>query len=409
MVKLATKKKPSPKVKSAPKASAKKAPAKKATAKKASAKNATPIVELTSGVIVQFRGYSPETPKDEQIFKTGEKLRVVAVDDGETDDKGNPGPRLITVIDPKDLDKYEADNDDETVRGGQVFETEIKVTKQPKALAKPAPTPIKVISIGEMSKLMKLKDGERATDVAVRLLDDAKKNYFYAGGVIARIFNENLDAPKGTTWFTDREAWEAYCEDNFDYKPARVRALMDVYVQFTALPDAKERIDRLPEIGWSKAAEISRYITADNADELLDLAEEKNIHVLKETLKEKYVDEDGNTPQGRGTRNATKINKTTFSFVYFEDKAASIDYILEASMKMFGVETREEALDQVLNDWATEHLDSGKLKKAHEAGDKVRSSLKKRGIAIPGADAETSDKATKAPAKKAGSKKTVKA
>lgn len=362
-------KKPAPKgaskssTKPAPKAGGKSASAKKANEKKGGS-------ELEIGDVVTFVDYSTETPKDEQTFEPGADVLIV------NKEKRSDGT-VYTIISPADKDKYDEDAD--SVDGMEAVASELK-KKKAGAVAKvkePA-QPQKVVAYGDLAKILK---GGEAKEVAKKLVEDAKKNFFYFGGILAKIYNENMYAPKGVTWIEreHKDAWEEFCKDNYGMGAAQVRAYIDTYQTVSGLNiDAK----KVGEIGWSKMAEVSRYITADNADELIEKAEELPITELKATLKTEFVDAEGRTPSGRQTR-TSKMTKKTFGFQLFEDDAAGVEFILGAAQKQLGLDDPNKTFEHIINEWATDHLDESKVSKAASAVKKVQKEAKAKGVELP--------------------------
>ncbi len=350
-----------------------KAPAKKVKAAKA------PKFKYAIGAVVAFVGYGEGVAKEDRVFNAGERL-VVKEQSFDDESKTN----VYGVV--READSAAFDKDSESVEGGEV--TEAEIGKAPKVKEAPAPVVIEVREVGDLKKLIKKGD---ILETAKATFEDAKKQFFYFGGLLAKIYHENLYSPKDLNWQGSKEgrdAWEHFVENNFGLKGAVARGYIDIYMSISALP--KFDLNRLGAIGWSKAAEISKYITEENADELLELAEDKPITELKEELKTNYVDADGKTPSGRTTRSSgDKIKMTDFNFRLFEDQATSVSFIMEEAKKKFGHENMAETFEAIVTEWASDHLDASKVKKASSAKNAVQKDLKKRGIALPSKKKET--------------------
>lgn len=354
-----------------------KAAAKPVAAKVAVKKSPAVKTKFEAGQDVLFAGYGSDVPKKEQIFKTGQRLHLLDV---EVQD----GTALYHAVAVADLEAYKEDAD--SVNTSQVIESEI--TKAPKEAKTAVAETVVVKHVGQLKSLLKKGD---VLETAINVFEDAKKQFFFFGGLLATIYYENKYAPDGTPWVGSkegREAWELFTEANFGIKGAVARGYIDIYMSISAIPDID--VKRVAEIGWSKAAEISKYITEENFDEIFSLAEDKPITELRETLRTTYVDEDGKTPSGRTTRaSSDKMRMTDFSFKLFEDQAASATYILEQAQRKFGHESLSETFEAILTEWAADHLEPKDVKKAESSKTKVQKDAKKRGVAIPGKKKET--------------------
>lgn len=349
-----------------------------AKAAKASPKKAAAVkLKFEAGQDVMFAGYGADVPKNEQIFKTGQRLHIL---DTEVQD----GTALYHCVAVADLEAYNENAD--SVNTSQLIESEI--TKAAKAAKAEAAEVVVVKQVGQLKSLLKKGD---VLETARSVFEDAKKQFFFFGGLLATIYYENKYAPEGTPWVGSkegREAWELFTEANFGIKGAVARGYIDIYMSISAIPDID--VKRVAEIGWSKAAEISKYITQENFDEIFSLAEDKPITELRDTLRTTYVDEDGKTPSGRTTRaSSDKMRMTDFAFKLYEDQAASATYILEQAQKKFGHENLSETFEAILTEWAADHLDHKEVKKAENSKVKVQKDAKKKGVTIPGKKKET--------------------
>lgn len=380
---MVTLKKPQPKVSSgnntkpAPKGAGK--PAAKAAAPKAPKKGG---VEYALNEIVTFKDYAEEIADDERVFEPGADVMIKGIEDRD-------GQKIYVLIAPEDSEAYDTDPD--SINGMEASASEIKKKKKAGAVAKvkEAPKPEEVNLIGELAKMVK-KAGDDQIGLARTIFEEAKQKFFYFGGIMANIYNQNLHAPDGITWIAGtkeaREAWETFCEDNFGLKSAQVRAYIDIYQTLSKLPNID--LKKIGEIGWSKMAEVSRYITSENAEELIEKAEALPITELKSTLKTEYVDADGKTPSGRTTRGAGKMSRVTFSFQLFEDQAATVKFIFEQAGKMLGLQTDAEVFEHIVNEWGADKLDPAKMKKAAAAGAAVAKTAAKAGVVKPTAKAK---------------------
>lgn len=376
------KSKPAPKVsgskssKPAPKAGGK--PAKAAAAPKSAKKAKGSKAEYELNEIVTFLDYSEEIDDEDKHIEPGADAMIKGIEERD-------GQQVFVLVAAEDGEAY--DEDPDSVDGIEAIGSEIKKKKAGAvAKVKEAPKPEEVTLLGELSKLVK-KAGDDQVGLAKTIYEDAKKQFFLFGGVMANIYNKNLHAPDGVTWIAGtkeaREAWEEFCLENFGMKPAQVRAYMDIYQTLSKIPGVD--LKQIGQIGYSKMAEVARYITNDNAAELIEQAESMPITELKSTLKTEYVDAEGKTPSGRTARGVGKMTKKTFSFSLFEDQAATVQYVLETAGKQLGLGTDAEVFEHIINEWASDNLDPAKMQKAKAAGTKVAKEATKAGKVKPSA------------------------
>lgn len=322
---------------------------KAAKAKPEKAKTEKAKIEI--GQILEFTGYVTE--QDDPMFEAGDKVKVVDIE------KDENGTTLYSCIKADDAEAY--DEDPDSVEGDQLVAKELKAGKS-KAVAKAAPEPVKVVNVGDMSKILKKGD---YIEVAHSLIDNINQNFFYLGGVLAHIFFENV-------FKETHEDWDAFCQENFGFKGRKGRYWIDIYLTYSQLPGFD--VKQLPDIGWSKAAELARYITEENQDELVELAKESNITDLKATLKTDYTSE-GVTSSGRqASRSSGKVKRVTYSFKLFEDQAEGVNLVLDEARKVLGIDDLNQVFEQIVMGWASENLSEAKAKKAQKLSAKAAKS-----------------------------------
>lgn len=302
------------------------------------------------GTIVQFVGY--EDARTDGIFEKGQQIFIV---DSEIETDGTV---LFSCIANDDLQEY--NEDAESVAGEQLVAEEFTTVKKTKAAKKSTAVvkavlpPAKVVNIGDLAKMLK-----KATPMALahKLVETINESYFYLGGVLAHM---ELDG----TYKEYNEDWDAFCEEEFGFKGRKGHYLKDIYKVFSQLKNFD--IKQLPGIGWAKAAELSRYITDDNQDDLMSLAQERNVVNLKATLKTDYTTE-GVTSSGRqASRDNGRAKRTTYDFKLYEDQAEGVNYVLAEASKQLGTEDMNQIFEQIVMAWGQENLAPTKVKKIEQ-------------------------------------------
>jgi len=329
-----------------------------------SEKKAKTAVIYEIGNVVKFVDYNE--PPENPLFEEGDKLVVVDLEDRD-------GTQVLTCVKESDHEAYEADPD--SVDGMEIHPTEVKPIRKGGALMK-VEEPVEVLDVGDMGKLLKSGD---TIEKAKELYEEANKNFFYFGGLLAHIFYEK----KYVKDYTGSDGWDKFCAENFGFQGRKGRYYIDIYMQFSKLP--KFDVKKLSEIGWSKSAEISRFVTEGNVEDLIEAASDKNIVDLKEHLKEEYVTEGGKTPSGRsGSRaGAAKIKRVTFTYKLYEDMAAGVTEVLAQAKKQTGLSDENALFEHIIMEWAAEKLDEDQIARVEKSKRRKQKELKRAGIKIP--------------------------
>jgi hypothetical protein len=153
-----------------------------------------------------------------------------------------------------------------------------------------------------------------------------------------------------------------YVEERLSVGYRKSMYLIDIYAKWNKYGLPSEKVQ---EIGWTKAQEIARVMNADNAEELVELAEGNTVTDLKETIKESYV------RKGEDTREVVK--RVTFKFRLVENAAVAVREYFEMAKAHLGYDKDEDVFEAIVTEWAQEHLEVSKTRKV--ASDKRRSDI----------------------------------
>lgn len=335
-----------PKAKAAePKAKAKKA---KAAAAAAVEKSTTAIEE---GTFLKFKGYRAQVDADDAVFEEGDILYVIEVEEDE--ETGT----LITAIVADDISEYE-ENGDANVKGGEVTPSEVTVLTG-NALEKARDQYTPVALIGKLADMFAANDD--AIEVAIELNQEIQETYFWLGGALARILQTGAYLKENGGDYDGEEAFNDFCQGEFGFKASKGRQLARVYQTFSTIEGFEP--SKLDAVGWSKAAIAERFVTAENVDEVLDIAETTNQRELAYTLKEKFVSENGTTASGKAASRGAQIVRKTITFRLDEDSAETVQLVLQQCMKKNGIENEALALERICVEWADAHVEGDHAKK----------------------------------------------
>jgi hypothetical protein len=372
------------KAKPAAKGKTTKATATKKKATKASEETAAPSKPaeiLEEGTFVAFTGYksAQDMPKDEIIFKEGDTLYIVEV---EEDEDGV----AYGAINAEDLATFLESGLDE-IEGGQVSPSEVRPLKGG-ALVKAEDTFMPIRQVGKMEELLAEHDGS-AVETAVALNEQIAENYFYLGGALAEVLRSGAYLKENGGDFSGDDAFHEFCQATFDFKGSKGRALARIYHTFSKIEGFEPSM--IEGIGWSKAAIAERFVTEDNLPAILETASTTTQRELALELSDKYA-KDNTTTSGRAASRGPSIVRTTLKFTLEENAAETVTLAIQHGMKQTGVQDESLMLEMICSEWAEEHLET----KSHKAA-----IAKKTKAAAAARNArESGDAPAKAPAKR---------
>jgi hypothetical protein len=352
-------------------AKAAKAPAVKAEKAKAAPK---PIKPFEAGEIVEFKGYAGDTPAD-ALFKPGDRLAVV----GQREENGQT---FIALTHEAQYFAYQSDPDN--VEGEEVTPAELKRT------GKMVEQPYHLPAVGNMGTLLTSEDGDPLA-IAQKLYSNMTESFFYLGGMFNKLFKERDEDGKRLfqhygEYEDSNTGFEAFINDNFAGAEAvggvrKIRYFMSIYENFSTLPNAAEVVKELTKVGWWKAALMAKYVTEENATELVQVAQSQNSKEFEATLKTSYVTEAGTNARGGATSRAT-IKRTVITVKLFEDQAEGVNHILAAAQKQLGMSDLNHTFEHIVTEWAADHL--GEVaEKAKGKVEAARKKLLKGGVKLP--------------------------
>lgn len=145
--------------------------------------------------------------------------------------------------------------------------------------------------------------------------------------------------------YAGNKGFDAYCENELGIKYRKAMYLIEIYTAFCQFGISGQVV---AEHGWTKCMEIARVMTEDNADELVELAAESSVTELKDAISETYA------KKGSDTRE--KVKRIGFKFRLPEESGNTIQAYLEQAGQELGVDDVSQVFEQIVTEWATEHL-----------------------------------------------------
>lgn len=341
------------------------APAAKPAPKKTASKKAEPVDAVVEGSFVTFNGYPEGTPAEDIVLVEGESYEVVEL----TNVDGVPGYALRCPN--PDFDPAQPENDDtnpaeieadvfpnevtlvtdEAEQAAEVAEVAEKPAKAPRTAAK-APAkgktlakvkeaaPVVTDELPELENenedvLTLVNESTNLVDTARDLEAEVGATEFKLGGLLYHIKKDGAYKQIDER-YADNKGFAAFVEDHFNFSYRKAMNLIEIYVEFT-VAGITDAADVIASIGWAKAAKIAGLLNEEgqNADELIELAQNNTSEGLSEAIKEQTVSVGGVA--------GDKKKRTTLKLRYWEDEAAGITETLERVKAEQGLGTVEEA------------------------------------------------------------------
>lgn len=357
------------------------------------------VKNVKAGDTVIFKGYGPDVAEADQILTDDAEYTVVEVDVKEK-------KISVSIENPEFNPKKKESDDNPKTLLVEVFEEEFdlpaaeeapaaapvkaaaRTKPAPAASAKAAPAkaaaPVKAGAVAkpakaapaapaapaeeeeaapevealteedaEILKLVEDTGEDGLIDLARELAADSANIDYKLGGIFYHIHLSGSYKALDKR-YEEKGGYGLFVKEQMQVEYRKAMYLEKIYVTFN-----KFGIDgaKLAEIGWAKAAKISEVMDADNAQELLTLAESNSVSDLVENIKVNYKEVGG--------QKGEKKKVVIYKFRAFEDSADVITAALEgcaAAMNYTGSKALDQAFEHIVTEWASEHAVSAPAK-----------------------------------------------
>ena len=206
-----------------------------------------------------------------------------------------------------------------------------------------------ILTHGEADEKIKamVDDSDDIVALARSQADAAALADYQLGGVLYHIKVSGKHKTIKSGMYAEIGGWDEFVKEEIGIEYRKAQYLIDIYAKFN-----KYNIDSsmFKVLGWTKASQISRVMNAENAQQLVDMAETSTVSELKESIKSTIAYDNSN-------RVAVKMMK--FSFKLAEESGVAAREIIEQTMKTHGCDTESEAFDLIVTEWAQDHLHVG--------------------------------------------------
>lgn len=198
-----------------------------------------------------------------------------------------------------------------------------------------------------------VEDSDDICALAKECLEDSAVTDWRLGGVLhyvldGKAYEDLSESYRGVKGF------ERYCIAELGLQYRKARYLINIYVDFR---NAGLGANDLVRIGWTKGRHLIKVLNSDNAQEMIELAENNTVESLIDEIKvmEERLSPDKTTTSSSTTKEKGEtVKKISFKFHYFQDEADYIAQSLDQVMVDKGVETEAEALYAIITDYMTE-------------------------------------------------------
>ena len=244
-------------------------------------------------------------------------------------------------------------------------------------------------------------------ELAQEYAEEAMATDYKLGGILyhVKISKAYKDVNKGA--YAGKGGWADFVSNELNLEYRKAQYLVDIYAKFNKYGIGG---DKVAELGWTKAAQVSRVMSAENAEELVELAESSSVEDLKDTVRETYA--------VKGATPGERVKRITLKYRLAEDAGQIIAEYMNAAAESLGLDNPSEVFQHVVTEWAEEHLDvkdtrsakrrAKKLLREQEEAAKKTASKKKRASKKKATSKKKTSKKTASKKKTAGKKKTKK-
>jgi len=205
-----------------------------------------------------------------------------------------------------------------------------------------------------------VNEADDVVELAQEYAEEAMATDYKLGGILyhVKISKAYKSVNKGA--YAGKGGWADFVSNELNLEYRKAQYLVDIYAKFNKYGIGGEKV---AELGWTKAAQVSRVMTEDNAAELVELAEESSVEDLKDTVRETYAIK-GATPGER-------VKRITLKYRLAEEAGQIIAEYMNAAAESLGYDNPSEVFQHVITEWAEEHLDVAVTRKAKRTAKKA--------------------------------------
>jgi hypothetical protein len=316
------------------------------------------------GGYARFEDYQEPMGADDQVFEPGQLLYVTQVTEELTDDGAPYFFYTCIPADQKDVHLSGGETASQGLLDGEfspasapsVGVTDIAVyapvgdensrRKRGRPKSAPAELSLGVVPIvGDLDKL--LGRGSTIMEAIAEHSLSQNRGLFYMGGLFAHAYHKQL-------WQATHASFREFCEDPRLYgggKPFGERKVLyyiEVYMSCARIPGFD--VKALDYLGIMKALALSKYVTAENYQDLCSLAEGRTTEQFEQALAEEYS-KDGLTPTGAKVSKLGTVKKFRFTHTLYEAEGEEVKSILAKAKEICNEEEDSKLFQRIVLEW----------------------------------------------------------
>ncbi len=174
---------------------------------------------------------------------------------------------------------------------------------------------------------------------------DAMMHDWTLGGILYNVKTSGAYKKVQDKKYDVKGGWASFVDEQIGLDYRKAQYLVDIYAKFTRFGVKQDVAAR---IGWSKASRISAVMNHDNAEDLVEVAEEQSFRDLEDTVKTEF--------STKGASKGTRIKKLSFRFRLVEEGGAVVQDYLEQARVSLGLESLDDTFQHIVTEWAQEKL-----------------------------------------------------
>ena len=171
----------------------------------------------------------------------------------------------------------------------------------------------------------------QAHQMLVELREQQELNTFKLGGVLSMIQEQG--------WFAPYGSFKEYVEQEHLIRHRTALYWIRIY---RSLLESGISWDKVKHLGWTKVKELAAVMTAENADEWIDIAEQQTALQLIETVKKSIAEDEGEAPGSAPTKEV--VNR---SFKLHTDQRETVEAAIAKARELSGTSVDTVALEYI--------------------------------------------------------------
>jgi len=205
------------------------------------------------------------------------------------------------------------------------------------------------VSVVSVSKnIFDVKPAEARKRI-LELHDLVERSYMEIAGLLYRSFTEGWYKEWG---FQD---WESYVVTEVGYSLRKAQYLMKIFHWCCVEQKDEKLLNKLEEIGWSKAKALTGVVTSNNVDKFVEKAKNLTVEEFEEVVKKTTK---------KSTPNPEKQEQVTrLTFSLFDDQLKSVEEAIDKAKELGKTDKPGHALSLICLSYLAQNMTDADAKK----------------------------------------------